>query len=134
VYYYAGVSNVTIDASEAGEVIIGDCQDVNVIDFEACNMASIEVMNDLVGVTDYAVASETYQYGGDGYPPYPLAILIDDRRHILKGRNLRELARQVCHRNRSVGADGLIVIVPPSSRKALGECARGSRACEPYGR
>ena len=44
-------------------------------------------------------------------------ILIDNRRNILKGRNLRDLARHVCHRNRSVGADGLIVIVPPSSRK-----------------
>jgi diaminopimelate epimerase len=44
-------------------------------------------------------------------------ILIDDRRHVLKGMNLRQLARTVCHRNRSVGADGLIIIVPPSSRK-----------------
>ncbi len=43
-------------------------------------------------------------------------ILIDDRRGILKGRGLSPLARQVCHRNRSVGADGLIVIVP--SKKA----------------
>jgi diaminopimelate epimerase len=43
-------------------------------------------------------------------------ILIDNRRGILKGRNLRVLAMQVCHRNRSVGADGLIVIVP--SKKA----------------
>lgn len=43
-------------------------------------------------------------------------ILIDDRRGILKGRGLSSLAKQVCHRNRSVGADGLIVIV--KSRKA----------------
>jgi diaminopimelate epimerase len=39
-------------------------------------------------------------------------ILIDDRRGVLKGRGLSPLAKQVCHRNRSVGADGLIVIVP----------------------
>lgn len=39
-------------------------------------------------------------------------ILIDNRRGILKGRNLSGLAKAVCHRNRSVGADGLIVIVP----------------------
>jgi diaminopimelate epimerase len=45
-------------------------------------------------------------------------ILIDDRRRILKGAVLRELARKVCHRNRSVGADGLIVILPASSRRA----------------
>lgn len=43
-------------------------------------------------------------------------ILIDNRRSILKSRNLGGLAMQVCHRNRSVGADGLIVIVP--SKKA----------------
>jgi len=43
-------------------------------------------------------------------------ILIDDRRGILKGLNLRNLAVKVCHRNYSVGADGLIVIVP--SKKA----------------
>ena len=43
-------------------------------------------------------------------------ILIDNRRGILKGMNLGALATQVCHRNRSVGADGLIVIVP--SKKA----------------
>jgi len=43
-------------------------------------------------------------------------ILIDNRRGILKSRNLGGLAMQVCHRNRSVGADGLIVIVP--SKKA----------------
>jgi diaminopimelate epimerase len=45
-------------------------------------------------------------------------ILIDNRRNILKGRNLSVLAKQVCHRNRSVGADGLIVIVPPASKRA----------------
>lgn len=44
-------------------------------------------------------------------------ILIDNRRNILKGRSLSALAQQVCHRNRSVGADGLIVIVPPTSRR-----------------
>ena len=44
-------------------------------------------------------------------------ILLDNRRGILKGRSLSGLAKQVCHRNRSVGADGLIVIVPPTSRK-----------------
>jgi diaminopimelate epimerase len=43
-------------------------------------------------------------------------ILIDDRRGILKGMGLSSLAKKVCHRNRSVGADGLIVIVP--SKKA----------------
>jgi diaminopimelate epimerase len=45
-------------------------------------------------------------------------ILIDNRRNILKGRSLPGLAKQVCHRNRSVGADGLIVIVPPADRRA----------------
>lgn len=44
-------------------------------------------------------------------------ILLDNRRGILKGRSLSGLAKQVCHRNRSVGADGMIVIVPPTSRK-----------------
>ena len=44
-------------------------------------------------------------------------ILIDNRRGILKGRDLSALAKTVCHRRFSVGADGLIVIVPPSSRK-----------------
>ncbi len=39
-------------------------------------------------------------------------ILIDNRRGTLKGRNLKALARQVCDRHYSVGADGLIVIVP----------------------
>ena len=39
-------------------------------------------------------------------------ILIDNRRGILKGRNLKALAMTVCHRRFSVGADGLIVIVP----------------------
>ncbi len=43
-------------------------------------------------------------------------ILIDNRRGILKGRNLSVLASTVCDRHYSVGADGLIVIVP--SRKA----------------
>ncbi len=43
-------------------------------------------------------------------------ILIDNRRGILKGKNLKDLALTVCHRRFSVGADGLIVIVP--SRKA----------------
>jgi diaminopimelate epimerase len=43
-------------------------------------------------------------------------ILIDNRRGVLRGKNLSGLAKQVCHRNRSVGADGLIVIVP--SKKA----------------
>lgn len=44
-------------------------------------------------------------------------ILIDNRRGVLRGRNLSGLAKQVCHRNRSVGADGLIVIGTPASRK-----------------
>ena len=44
-------------------------------------------------------------------------ILIDNRRNILQGRGLSALAKQVCHRNRSVGADGLIVIVPPADRR-----------------
>jgi len=39
-------------------------------------------------------------------------ILIDDRRGVLKGKSLSGVAKKVCHRNRSVGADGLIVIVP----------------------
>jgi diaminopimelate epimerase len=43
-------------------------------------------------------------------------ILIDNRRGVLKGRNLKQLARIVCDRHYSVGADGLIVIVP--SRRA----------------
>ncbi len=43
-------------------------------------------------------------------------ILIDNRRGVLKGKNLTGLAKQVCHRHHSVGADGLIVIVP--SKKA----------------
>lgn len=43
-------------------------------------------------------------------------ILIDNRRAVLKGMDLRKLAMTVCHRHYSVGADGLIVIVP--SRKA----------------
>jgi diaminopimelate epimerase len=43
-------------------------------------------------------------------------ILIDNRRGILKGKNLRELAKTVCQRHYSVGADGLIVILP--SKKA----------------
>jgi diaminopimelate epimerase len=43
-------------------------------------------------------------------------ILIDNRRGILQGKNLTRLAKQVCHRNRSVGADGLIVVIP--SKKA----------------
>ncbi len=43
-------------------------------------------------------------------------ILIDNRRGILKGKNLRDLSIAVCDRHYSVGADGLIVIVP--SKKA----------------
>lgn len=43
-------------------------------------------------------------------------ILIDNRRGILKGQNLGNLAKNVCRRHYSVGADGLIVIV--SSKKA----------------
>ncbi len=43
-------------------------------------------------------------------------ILIDNRRGVLKGFNLSELAKTVCHRRFSVGADGLIAIV--ASRKA----------------
>jgi diaminopimelate epimerase len=39
-------------------------------------------------------------------------ILIDNRRGVLKGRNLRQIALRVCDRHYSVGADGLIVIVP----------------------
>jgi diaminopimelate epimerase len=39
-------------------------------------------------------------------------ILIDNRRGALKGRNLKQLARTVCDRHYSVGADGLIMIVP----------------------
>jgi len=43
-------------------------------------------------------------------------LLIDNRRRILKGKSLKELAITLCHRRYSVGADGLIVIVP--SKKA----------------
>ncbi len=43
-------------------------------------------------------------------------LLVDNRRGILKGKGLRDLAITLCHRHYSVGADGLIVIVP--SRKA----------------
>jgi diaminopimelate epimerase len=43
-------------------------------------------------------------------------ILIDNRRDILKGMNLKGLAVRVCDRHYSVGADGLIVIIP--SKKA----------------
>jgi diaminopimelate epimerase len=43
-------------------------------------------------------------------------ILIDNRRGILKGKNIKDLAIAVCDRHYSVGADGLIVIVP--SKKA----------------
>ncbi len=43
-------------------------------------------------------------------------ILIDNRRGALQGKNLKDLAITVCQRHYSVGADGLIVIVP--SRKA----------------
>jgi len=43
-------------------------------------------------------------------------LLIDNRRNVLKGMNLRDLAVKVCDRHYSVGADGLIVIV--SSKKA----------------
>ena len=43
-------------------------------------------------------------------------ILIDNRKGILKGRSLRQLAVTVCRPHVSVGADGLIVIVP--SRRA----------------
>ncbi len=42
-------------------------------------------------------------------------ILIDDRKGILKGKGLKGLAKTVCDRHYSVGADGLIVILP--SRK-----------------
>lgn len=43
-------------------------------------------------------------------------ILIDNMRSILRGKNLKSLALQVCNRHYSVGADGFIVIVP--SKKA----------------
>jgi len=43
-------------------------------------------------------------------------ILMDNRRNILKGMNLKSLAQKVCDRHYSVGADGLIVIV--TSKKA----------------
>ncbi len=39
-------------------------------------------------------------------------ILIDNRKGILKGKDLGDIAVAVCHRHYSVGADGLIVIVP----------------------
>lgn len=44
-------------------------------------------------------------------------ILIDNRRGVLKGMDLAGLAKKVCDRHFSVGADGLIVIVPPTSRR-----------------
>ena len=37
-------------------------------------------------------------------------ILIDNRRNILKGMDLKKLAQKVCDRHYSIGADGLIVI------------------------
>jgi len=43
-------------------------------------------------------------------------ILIDNRRGVLRGMNLKNSAVTVCDRHYSVGADGLIVIMP--SRKA----------------
>jgi diaminopimelate epimerase len=43
-------------------------------------------------------------------------LLIDNRRGILRGKSLQKIALSLCHRHYSVGADGLIVIVP--SRKA----------------
>ncbi len=43
-------------------------------------------------------------------------ILIDDRRNVLKGMSLKLLAKNICNRHYSVGADGLIVVVP--SKKA----------------
>lgn len=43
-------------------------------------------------------------------------ILVDNSRGVLKGLSLRSLARTVCNRHYSVGADGLIVIAP--SKKA----------------
>ena len=43
-------------------------------------------------------------------------ILVDNRRNILKGMDLKKLATKVCDRHYSVGADGLIVIV--ASKKA----------------
>ena len=43
-------------------------------------------------------------------------ILIDNRRGVLIGKNLRDLAVTVCDRHYSVGADGLIIIAP--SKKA----------------
>jgi diaminopimelate epimerase len=42
-------------------------------------------------------------------------VLIDNRRGVLKKKNLKDVALAVCNRHYSVGADGLIVIVP--SRK-----------------
>src|SRR5271169_5579100 len=65
-------------------------------------------------------------------------ILIDNRRDILKGKNLKELAVKVCHRHYSVGADGLIVIVPSkkvdfkwrffnADGSEAGMCGNGSR-------
>lgn len=43
-------------------------------------------------------------------------ILIDNRKGVLKGKNLKDFAVAVCDRHYSVGSDGLIVIVP--SKKA----------------
>ena len=65
-------------------------------------------------------------------------ILIDNRRGILKGKNLKDLATTLCHRHYSVGADGLIVIVPSkkvdfkwrffnADGSEAGMCGNGSR-------
>ncbi len=65
-------------------------------------------------------------------------ILIDNRRNILKGKNLKDLATTLCHRHYSVGADGLIVIVPSkkvdfkwrffnADGSEAGMCGNGSR-------
>ena len=43
-------------------------------------------------------------------------ILIDNRRRLLKGINLRKFIRRVCRHHTSVGGDGLIVLEPTKSR------------------
>ena len=44
-------------------------------------------------------------------------ILIDNRRKVLKGRQINKLAAAACNHHLSVGGDGLILIEPPRNRR-----------------